>query len=122
MYNLYRVTCFSPNIITRFILGNHMVTRHITPKLMESGATSRTLSSSSQTDPKVATSPTITVTGIILIRARIVLVRGASRRACDTLLHTFWIRFENLFLMKYAQRAKMCSAHYKREAAPKRLF
>ena len=73
--------------------GNHMVTRHITPKLMESGATSRyihktshkpaiiffstlkatklifviifrTLSSSSQTDPKnVATSPTITVTG-----------------------------------------------------------
>ena len=46
-----------------------MVTRHITPKLMESGATSRTLSSSSQTDPKVATSPTITVTGIVLIRS-----------------------------------------------------
>ena len=42
--------------------GNHIFTRHITPKLMESGATSRTLSSSSQTDPKVATSPTITVT------------------------------------------------------------
>ena len=42
--------------------GNHIFTRHITPKLMESGATSRTLSSSSQTDPKIATSPTITVT------------------------------------------------------------
>ena len=36
--------------------------RHITPKFLESGQTSRTLSSSSQNDPKVALSPTITVT------------------------------------------------------------
>ena len=42
--------------------GNHVLTRHITPKFLESGHTSRTLSSSSQTDPKVALSPTITVT------------------------------------------------------------
>ena len=42
--------------------GNHVLTRHITPKFLESGQTSRTLSSSSQNDPKMALSPTITVT------------------------------------------------------------
>lgn len=42
--------------------GNHVLTRHITPKFLESGQTSRTLSSSSQHDPKVPMSPTITVT------------------------------------------------------------
>ena len=42
--------------------GNHYGTRHITPKFLESGQTSRTLSSSSQNDPKMTLSPTITVT------------------------------------------------------------
>ena len=42
--------------------GNHILTRHITPKLMDSGDTSRTMSSSSTTD-KLANSPSITLTG-----------------------------------------------------------
>ena len=44
--------------------GHHLNTRHITPKFLpESGHTSRTLSSSSQTEPKVAMqSPSIMVT------------------------------------------------------------
>ena len=42
--------------------GNHYGTRYITPKFLESGQTSRTLSSSSQNDPKMTLSPTITVT------------------------------------------------------------
>ena len=42
--------------------GNHVSTRHITPKLMSSGHTSRTWSSASQNDPKGPLSPTITVT------------------------------------------------------------
>ena len=39
-----------------------MSTRHITPKLLSSGQTSRTWSSSSQNDPKGPLSPSITVT------------------------------------------------------------
>ena len=43
--------------------GHHLNTRHITPKFLpESGHTSRTLSSSSQTESKVAMSPSILVT------------------------------------------------------------
>lgn len=42
--------------------GNHILTRHITPKLLDSGDTSRTMSSSSTTD-KLANSPSITLTG-----------------------------------------------------------